>query len=176
MDLIDIDFIRAHPDDIPRPWLPVIIKNPHTGKSQCVLGLIDTGADECAIPAGYAPLLGHDLQSGIPKSINTGNGVTTAYAHTLCFEINGIHIDNVMIDFLPNLNVVLEMIGTYTKNIKKMLLVNGSREAASSAFNSIEQYYSKNKKSLNLNREITLFNEGFSQLIMGDYLERWLSG
>ena len=107
MDLIDIPFIRAHPDDIPRPWLPVTIKNPHTGKSQRVLGLIDTGADECAIPAGYAPLLGHDLQAGISKSINTGNGITTAYAHTLCFEINGIHVDNVMIDFLPNLRVVL---------------------------------------------------------------------
>ena len=100
-------FTRAHPDDIPRPWLPVVIKNPHTGKSQSVLGLIDTGADECAIPAGYAPLLGHDLQAGVAKSINTGNGITTAYSHTLCFEINGIHIDNVMIDFLPNLRVVL---------------------------------------------------------------------
>lgn len=107
MDLIDIPFTRAHPDDIPRPWLPVTIKNPHTGKSQRVLGLIDTGADECAIPAGYAPLLGHDLQAGISKSINTGNGITTAYAHTLCFEINGMHVDNVMIDFLPNLRVVL---------------------------------------------------------------------
>lgn len=107
MDLIDIPFIRAHPDDVPRPWLPVTIKNPHTGKSQRVLGLIDTGADECAVPAGYAPLLGHDLQAGISKSINTGNGITTAYAHTLCFEIDGIHIDNVMIDFLPNLRVVL---------------------------------------------------------------------
>lgn len=107
MDLIDIPFIRAHPDDVPRPWLPVTIKNPHTGKLQRVLGLIDTGADECAVPAGYAPLLGHDLQAGISKSINTGNGITTAYAHTLCFEIDGIHIDNVMIDFLPNLRVVL---------------------------------------------------------------------
>ncbi|MFH1189956.1 MAG: retroviral-like aspartic protease family protein [Candidatus Omnitrophota bacterium] len=107
MDIVDIPFIRAHPDDIPRPWLPVTIKNPHTGKSQRVLGLIDTGADECAIPAGYAPLLGHDLQAGISKSINTGNGITTAYAHTLCFEINGMHVDNVMIDFLPNLKVVL---------------------------------------------------------------------
>lgn len=107
MDLIDIPFIRAHPDDIPRPWLSVVIKNPHTGKSQRVLGLIDTGADECAIPAGYAPLLGHDLQAGTSKSINTGNGITTAYSHTLCFEINGLCIDNVLIDFLPNLNFVL---------------------------------------------------------------------
>ena len=70
-------------------------------------GLIDIGADECAVPAHYAPLIGHDLQAGVQKSINTGNGVTIAYAHTLSFETHGIKIENVLIDFMPNLNVVL---------------------------------------------------------------------
>lgn len=107
MDLTDIPFTQIRPNDIPRPCLPLKITNPHTGKFIFVWGIIDTGADECAIPAGYAPLIGHNLQAGISKTINTGNGPTTAYGHTLCFEINGLCIDNVLIDFLPNLNVVL---------------------------------------------------------------------
>lgn len=104
---IHLPFISISKDDLPRPWLPLTIKNPHTGQMVNVYGLIDSGADECAIPASYAPLIGHDLQKGTPKSINTGNGVTTAYAHTLCFETDGIKIENVLIDFMPNLNVVL---------------------------------------------------------------------
>lgn len=107
MDIVDIPFKKLHPNDMPRPWLPVVIHNPHTKQSISVYGLIDTGADECAVPAGYAPLIGHNLQAGIAKTINTGNGPTTAYAHTLCFETDGIKIENVLIDFMPNLNVVL---------------------------------------------------------------------
>ena len=107
MDIIEHPFSKLSPDDIPRPWLPVTIKNPHTNQSINVYGLIDTGADECAVPADYALLIGHNLQAGDQKSINTGNGVTTAYAHTLCFETHGIAINDVLIDFMPNLNVVL---------------------------------------------------------------------
>lgn len=107
MDIINIPFLKFSPDDLPRPWLPLTILNPHTNLSINVYGLIDTGADECAIPAHYAPMIGHNLQAGIQKSINTGNGITTAYAHTLCFETSGVKIENVMIDFMPNLNVVL---------------------------------------------------------------------
>lgn len=116
MDLIDVPFIRLHPNDLPRPWLPVVIRNPHTSKFIRVYGLIDTGADECAIPADYAPLIGHDLQAGVQKTINTGNGPTTAYAHTLCFETDGIRIDNVLIDFMPNLNVVLLGVKSFLAN------------------------------------------------------------
>jgi len=32
-----------------------------------VYGLIDTGADECAFPASFATLLGHNLQAGQVK-------------------------------------------------------------------------------------------------------------
>lgn len=112
MDLINIPFRKIDPNDTPRPWLPVIIKNPHTNLNVPLYGLIDTGADECAIPAPYAPLLGHDLQAGIQKIINTGNGQTIAYAHTMCIEIfpggdQNIVVENVLIDFMPNLQVVL---------------------------------------------------------------------
>lgn len=116
MEVLEKPFTKLHPNDIPRPWLPVIIRNPHTNQSVSVYGLIDTGADECAVPAGLAPLIGHNLQSGIAKTINTGNGPTTAYAHTLCFETDGIKVDNVLIDFLPNLNVVLIGVKSFLSN------------------------------------------------------------
>jgi len=116
MEIIDAPFLKFSPDDIPRPWLPLTIKNPHTNQSINVYGLIDTGADECAIPAHYATMIGHNFQAGAQKSINTGNGVTTAYAHTLCFETNGIKVENVLIDFMPNLNVVLLGVKSFLSN------------------------------------------------------------
>lgn len=97
-----------------RPILQIRIVNPHTGSNYRTYGLIDTGADECAIPAAYAPLLGHNLQAGAEKRINTGNGRTVAYAHKTKFEIfhpvtgNLLYtIPDTPIDFMPNLNVVL---------------------------------------------------------------------
>jgi predicted aspartyl protease len=93
MDIVDAPFLKFSPDDLPRPWLPLTIRNPHTNQAINVYGLIDTGADECAIPAHYAQMIGHNLQAGVQKSINTGNGVTAAYAHTLCIETYGIKIE-----------------------------------------------------------------------------------
>jgi predicted aspartyl protease len=116
MEIIDSPFLRFSPDDLPRPWLPLIIKNPHTGQTVNVYGLIDTGADECAVPAHYAPMIGHSLQAGIEKSIRTGNGITAAYAHTLSLETQGIKIENVLIDFMPNLNVVLLGVKSFLSN------------------------------------------------------------
>lgn len=116
MESIKSPFIKLRPDDIPRPWLPIIIRNPHTKQILNTYGLIDTGADECAIPAGYAPLIGHNLQAGTQKSINTGNGPTIAYGHTVSLETHNISIDNVLIDFLPNLNVVLLGVKSFLNN------------------------------------------------------------
>lgn len=97
-----------------RPILPIKIINPHTGKSYSTRGIIDTGADECAIPASIAMILGHNLQSGKTKTIGTGNGLTAAYAHTTKFEIyhpvSGellYTVPDTPIDFMPNLHVVL---------------------------------------------------------------------
>lgn len=99
--------------------LPVCIINPHTGKSLCTWALIDTGADECALPAVYAAQLGHTLQAGTPKQVGTGNGITNAYAHTTRIDIYNIDgngsvgsncvysVPDTPIDFMPNLATVL---------------------------------------------------------------------
>ena len=107
MPLSNDPFTKLSPDDLPRPWLPVVIINPHTQKQIKVLGLIDTGADECALPASYASILGHDLQSGKQREINTGNGKTVAYSHTITIKVANITIENILIDFMPNLYVPL---------------------------------------------------------------------
>ncbi|MEK7397653.1 MAG: retropepsin-like aspartic protease [Candidatus Poribacteria bacterium] len=116
MNILKFPFTKFSPDDIPRPWLPVIVTNPHTKKEIKIYGLIDTGADECALPAQFAPLLGHDLQSGYPKEINTGNGKTLAYSHTICLTIDEFMVKNVLIDFMPNLNVPLLGVKSFLSN------------------------------------------------------------
>lgn len=99
---------------ISRPILPVRIVNPHTGKSYRTHGIVDTGADECAIPAAIAPILGHDLLAGKSKFIRTGNGVTAAYSHTTKFEIFHPESGELLypaldtpVDYMPNLHVAL---------------------------------------------------------------------
>jgi predicted aspartyl protease len=116
MNFLDIPFTKLGPDDISRPWLPVAIINPHANKKIRVYGLIDTGADECALPAQYAVLLGHNLQSGYPKEINTGNGKTLAYSHTVRIEIPNFNIQDTLIDFMPNLNVPLLGVKSFLSN------------------------------------------------------------
>ncbi len=97
-----------------RPVLSVRIINPHTKRSFKTYGIIDTVADECAIPAVYAFLLGHNLQDGETRTKGTGNGETIAYIHTTRFDIyhpvSGeflYTIDDTPIDFMPNLSIVL---------------------------------------------------------------------
>ena len=62
MPIKDYPFLGA--GGIFRPFLPIQIVNPHTGKAYKTFGLIDTGADECAVPASVARIVGHDLQAG----------------------------------------------------------------------------------------------------------------
>lgn len=113
MPLHQFPFKSIRPGDTPRPWLPIRIINPGNKLIQNAYGLIDTGADECAIPASYAQLLGHNLQSGLTKKIKTGNGITTAYSHTAALDIldfkgdNIFRIEETLVDFMPNLHVVL---------------------------------------------------------------------
>jgi hypothetical protein len=97
-----------------RPFLPLRIINPHTGKAHRAVGIVDTGADECAVPAFVARILGHDLSAGKMKQIKTGNGITNAYSHTTRLEIFHPRTNQLLytimdtpIDFLPNLHVVL---------------------------------------------------------------------
>ncbi|MCL0066226.1 hypothetical protein M1N79_05060 [Dehalococcoidia bacterium] len=100
-------FITTRSGDIARPYLPITIVNPKNHKEINVYALIDTGADECALPASFAFPLGCNLQSGSQKRINTGNGITVAYAHTVCIKAFDFSTDDVLIDFMPNLHIPL---------------------------------------------------------------------
>lgn len=109
-------FIKIHPNDIARPYTPITIINPENNKVINVLALIDTGADECALPASFAPLLEHNLQSGYQKNISTGNGITTAYSHTVCIKAFNFATENVLIDFMPNLYIPLLGVKSFLNN------------------------------------------------------------
>ena len=114
MPLDECSFVSMYKGDIERPWLGIKITNPHTNKSLFVYGLVDTGADECAIPASYAELLGHILKDGEAKKLHTGSGETIAYSHTTIIEIyhtitkkHVFTIEKVLIDFTENLSCPL---------------------------------------------------------------------
>lgn len=91
MPVRNYPFSVTRPGDVARPYLPITIINPETHKHVKVFALIDTGADECAFPASFAPLLGHNLQAGQQRKISTGNGITIAYSHTTRLEIDGVY-------------------------------------------------------------------------------------
>lgn len=107
MNFKNIPFKRIFPHDIPRACLPLTIANPTNNKSYNTYGIIDTGADECAFPAYIAEMIGINLTKGRSKVIATGNGHTTAYSHKVTLDIQGFHVSNVLIDFLPNLHILL---------------------------------------------------------------------
>lgn len=119
MPIVDFPFLRISQDPTQRPILIVKIVNPQTGLMLDSMGVIDTGADACAIPAGYGRLLGYDIKSGIPKPISTGKGVTVAYSHLCRAEIYNTDsflkgnaeviytTSEIHIDFMEDLPVIL---------------------------------------------------------------------
>jgi len=109
-------FIITRPGDIARPYIPITIINPENKKELNVFALIDTGADECALPSSFAPPLGHNLQSGYQKKISTGNGITAAYSHTVCIKTFDFLTENVLIDFMPNLQIPLLGVKSFLSN------------------------------------------------------------
>jgi predicted aspartyl protease len=116
MPVRDYPFSVVRPGDIARPYLPVTIINPSTGKELRVYALIDTGADECAFPASFAPLLGHNLQAGRLRRISTGNGITIAYSHRTRLAIEGFSTQDVLVDFMPNLSIPLLGVKSFLSN------------------------------------------------------------
>ena len=102
--------------DISKPYLAVTIINPENQKEINVFALIDTGADECALPATFALPLGHNLQSGYQKRISIGNGITIAYSHTVCINVFNFLTENVLIDFMPNLHIPLLGVKSFLSN------------------------------------------------------------
>ena len=109
-------FYVVRPGDIARPYLPITIANPDTGKELKVFALVDTGADECAFPASFAPVLGHNLQAGQVKRISTGNGITVAYSHTTRIAIKDFSTRDVLVDFMPNLSTPLLGVKSFLGN------------------------------------------------------------
>lgn len=99
--------------DFKRPCLPIKIINPHTAQSLKTIALVDTGADECAIPARIAPLLGHNLSLGSPNHSSTAGGVVNSYSHTTRIEIYNFEdillhtINDIPIDYMEGLPVPL---------------------------------------------------------------------
>jgi len=120
--IIDSPFKRIFPNDIPRAYLPLIVANSKTKKSFSTYGIIDTGADECAFPPDIAKELGLNLKEGKLKVINTGNGRFVAYSHKVSIDIQGFRLNNVVIDFLPNLHIPL--IGVKSFLSKFILTIN----------------------------------------------------
>lgn len=116
MPIRNYPFSITRPGDIARPYLPVTIINPDTHRQIRVFGLIDTGADECAFPASFAPILGHNLQAGQQRRISTGNGLTIAYGHTTQIKIEGFTTQDILVDFLPNLNIPLLGVRSFLSN------------------------------------------------------------
>jgi predicted aspartyl protease len=116
MPIRNYPFSVIRPGDIARPFLPVTIVNPETPKEIRVYALIDTGADECAIPASFASLLGHNLQAGQLKRISTGNGITIAYSHTTRIIVEEFSTQDVLVDFMPNLSIPLLGVRSFLSN------------------------------------------------------------
>lgn len=122
--------------EICRPILATRLVNPSSKEGRFTYGLVDTGADECAVPASFAPLLGYDLESGKRKVIMTGNGPTTAYIHPVKIEIYHprtaellYRVPDSEIDFLPGLNIVLLGVHSFLSNF--ILNVDYPRQAFS---------------------------------------------
>ena len=107
MSKISYPFISFKQGDIARPYLPIALSNPSTGLEVETYALIDTGADECAFPARFAAILGHDFSAGERKQIQTGNGVTLAYSHTSIIALDEFATEQITVDYLVNLETPL---------------------------------------------------------------------
>jgi hypothetical protein len=89
-------------------YLPVTIINPHTGKSYKTQGIIDTGADTCALPFGVAEILGHVLESGTETKVITCNGEAKGWSHTTIISVH--HPDTLDVIFTISEGLVDYMI------------------------------------------------------------------
>jgi hypothetical protein len=119
MPIVNYPFLRYSPKDVERPMLFIKVTNPQTGLVLDSIGIIDTGADACAVPARYARILGYDVKSGTPKPMGTGAGLTTAYTHQCRLDIYDTYsiiqrsakvvytTSEIDIDFMEKLPIIL---------------------------------------------------------------------
>jgi len=120
-------FTRLSPVGQYKPYLYVRISNPKSSISMTIPALIDTGAEDCALPGWYAVKLGHNLRKGHNcRSVHGIGGATEAYAHTCTLEVLDmkgglkspvIDYENVVIsksslfDFVENWNMTFAILG-----------------------------------------------------------------
>ena len=113
-------FISIEPEERPRLVLPICITNPKNNRYINHWAFVDTGADRSAFPGFLRSELGLSPRSGKKRSITTGSGIDTAYAHFVQVDIFGltpnlrrvdttkiIHSVSTLIDFMPNLGSFL---------------------------------------------------------------------
>jgi len=99
-----------------RPYLHVQFLNPHSGVKRRLFGLIDTGADECALPAEFAKVFGHNYLKGKKRDIIGVGGHVEAFSHTMSIEIPGYGSYEALIDFVPGLTTVLLGVSSFLSN------------------------------------------------------------
>lgn len=68
-----------------RPIIP--IKVIHQEVEFPILGLIDSGADECSFPAVVGEALGHNIKKGKPREFGGVGGKVTAYLHQNILQV-----------------------------------------------------------------------------------------
>jgi hypothetical protein len=61
-------------------------------------------------------VLGHNLQAGQSRRISTGNGITVACSHTTRIAIEDFSTQDVLVDFMPNLNTPLLGVKSFLSN------------------------------------------------------------
>lgn len=95
-------------------YIPINLINPNTGLRTSSLARVDTGADECAMPAKLTIPLKHEFTKGEKKFIRTASNKTeVAYAHNSIVELLSMNgkllytIKKVPIDFMPGLRIPL---------------------------------------------------------------------
>lgn len=103
---------------IARPYLRVRYINPHTDKNLQAWALIDTGADDCVLPASFAGLLGHNLIAGNQVNIGGVHGHDIAYQHTTIIEIPGFATEETLISFIENLRTPLLGVRSFLSHFK----------------------------------------------------------
>lgn len=124
MPIKNCPIIQFHNHDL-HVKLPITIINPQTHKTYNTFGIIDTGATKCAIPISIAEILGYDSTKCKEEPVVTADGQSYAYCHPTSIIIrhpinpdnNTIFtIDNVSINYMPNLNIVLLGIDEFLSN------------------------------------------------------------
>jgi hypothetical protein len=86
----------ARPGEIERPYLPIKIINPHTGKEFNWMSQIDTGADSCLISKTICEILNHNLKGdGVKSNITFGitGEDTLVWKHTYILQL--LHPDSI---------------------------------------------------------------------------------